>query len=69
LDLQRASVTRRRCLPTSNKELKSKRDIDIEVKSLDFESGAQADCSFKFNKSCKNWAALVHNWITKANVH
>jgi hypothetical protein len=49
--------------------LKSKRDIDIEVKSLDFESGAQADCSFKFNKSCKNWAALVHNWITKANVH
>ena len=68
LVLERASVTRRRTLATSDKELESQWDKDVEVKKLDFQSCAKAHCSFKFSKPLQHRAALVHCRVTQPNV-
>jgi len=67
--LEGAGVTRRRGLATSDKELKSKRDINVEVEKLELKSGAKAHCSFKLHESLKHWAALVGSWVSHTNVN
>ena len=69
LDLESASETRRGCLPTSDKELKSEWNKDVEVQNLELQSGAQAHCCLKLHQPLQHWAALVDDRVTKANVH
>jgi len=67
--LEGAGVTRGRGLATSNKELKGKRDINVEVQKLELKSGAEAGGSFNLNQSLKHRTTLVGNRVSEANVN
>ena len=69
MDLERASVTGRRSLATSEQELKSERDINAEVQELELEGSAQAHCRFELDKPFKHWATLIHHRVAKPYVH
>ncbi len=54
---------------TSNKELKSKWDINVKVEQLELESSAQAYSSFHLGQPLKNRAALISHRVPKTNMH